>query len=525
MIMIKPEQHTVYLAVPGRNFCWGTVTGVAKSTSKHVALPFNGGFGFSGTEDFNVLWTDAQNLFEQGRVTHFAMLHGDITPDAGQYWLDVLLEEMDRLGASLVSAISPIKDGRGLTSSGICDMSDPWRPFRRFTVREVFAELPETFDNVGAGYPDRPLLHNTGLWVCDLRRPEFRAVREDGTLDLYFAFPTRAVRDADGKWVHQRESEDWHFSRDLWLRGVRDTYITSKVRLQHHGGMTWGTHQPWGTFEDGDENTEDKWRAELLEKPLALAQILQFELGSDCNLGDGHLACPNRDPDRWARLDTGRELDDDTIVSCAVRAYGELGFTGLVGWAYYNEPLLQADRMFRLMERIKADAPMARFILWTNGTLVPEDCAAFADFEQIVLSGYNADSRRGLDRLTAEGIAARWIEYPLLDNRLVRLDPDDADAPCFRPFVEFVLDAYGNTHFCCYDWRGEGTWGNVHASDFAELARRWRDMLPKIAGARMVDDAPAVCRECGHRWSKYQQHDAKIVNRARNWRAGLCSEP
>ena len=518
------EQHKVYLAVPGKHLCWGTVTGVCNSTRKHQAIPFNGGFGFSGVEDFNILWTDAHNMVESGEITHFAMLHGDIQPDSSQMWLDVLLDELDARQATLVSAVAPIKDHRGVTSSGIADLADPWKPFRRFTMREVF-RFPETFNNADVGYPDRPLLHNTGLWVCDLRKPCFRAAGEDGGLDLYFRFPTRATRGPSGKWVHQRQSEDWLFSRDLWNRGVRDTWITRKVRLIHKGEAGWGTYQPWGTFLDGDQDTVEKWRPELEGLPLRLLQMLEFELGRECNLGPAHPECPNLHPERFARLDSSRELDDETIVGCAVEAYNRLGFTGLVGWIYYNEPLLQADRMFALMGRIKAAAPAARFILWTNGMLIPEEVGPYRQFEQIIVSEYNSQSRRGFDRLAAKGIAAKIVENAQLDDRLVRLEPYDPTSPCLRPFVELIVDAYGNTHLCCYDWRGEGTLGNVYKRPFAEIAADWRRQLPAIAGHNMTHEAPAVCRACGHRWQKYQSHDDGIVARARRFRERLAKEP
>ena len=515
---MESEKHKIYLAVPGKQLCWGTVTGVCNSTRQHEATPYNGGFGFSGAEDFNILWTDARNLMEEGKVTHFAMLHGDIAPDPSQMWLDVLLDEMDARRATLVSVVAPIKDGRGVTSTGIADLNDPWKPFRRFTMHEVF-RLPETFNNVDAGYPDRPLLHNTGLWVCDLRKPCFRAVGEDGGLDLYFQFPTRAVRDAEGKWAHRRQSEDWLFSRDLWNRGVRDTWATRRVRLIHEGKAGWGTYNPWGSFTNGDEDTAEKWRPEREALPLHTLQMLEFELGTGCNLAAVHAACPINSPLRYAALDTRAALDDETIVECAVRAYRELGFSGLVGWVYYNEPLLEAARMFRLMRAVRDRAPAARFILWTNGTLIPEACEEYAAFEQIVVSAYTAEGRRGCTRLTAKGVQARVCDNPALDGRLTYVAPSDPTAPCLRPFVELIVDAYGNTHLCCYDWHGRSTLGNVLSADFGDVARRWRECLPKIAGPHMADDAPAACRACGYRWDKYQLHDEGIVAACRRFRA------
>ena len=518
------EQFSIYLAVPGTSICWGTVTGVINSTRAHRTTPYNAGYGFSGVEDFNILWADAHNLYEAGAITHFAMLHGDITPAPDQFWLDILLEEMVARNATLVSAVSPIKDGRGVSSTGIADLDDPWKPFRRFTMREIHA-MPPTFDNVAAGYPDRPLLHNTGMWVCDLRKPVFHAANERGELDLYFEFPTSASRGADGKWSHRRQSEDWVFSRDLWLRGVRDTYVTSRIHLEHHGEVRYRSSYAWGSYIDGDEDTAEKWRPEKEALPLRLVQLLEFELGTGCNLGGDHSKCPNCHIDCRA-FECSHTLDDDTIVRLAVEAYRDLGFTGLIGWAYYNEPLLCEQRMFVLMERIKAEAPAARFILWTNGMLIPEDCEQYRQFSQIVISGYNDEGRRGHEWLAAKGINARLADNPALDDRLLDLEPADPTAPCLRPFTEFIIDNYGNTYLCCYDWRGRATFGNVLAdgADFAAIAQRWRDQLPSIAGPCMTDDAPDACRKCGHRWDHYQPHDDGIVERARRWRAKLEEE-
>jgi len=495
------------------------MTGIVGSTSKHEAIPRNAGFGFSGVEDFNMLWADAHNEYEDGNITHFAMLHGDITPDPSVKWLDVLIEEMERNNAALVSTVSPIKDGRGVTSSGICDLDDPWMPWRRFTIREVLNELPETFNNVQAGYPDRPLLHNTCLWVADLRWPVFHRTNEAGELDMYFAFPTRASRDEDGRWRHQRQSEDWLFSRDLWERGIRDTYITSRVKLIHTGHHSWGTYTPHGTYVDGDEDTAYKWRAELDVKPLRPLQMIQFELGTRCNLSSCHEKCPNLSPKRYASLDASMEMSDETIVTTAVEAYEKHGFTGMIGWICYNEPLLQMKRMFTLMREIKWRVPTAQFILWTNGTLVPEDCTRFQQFRQIVVSNYGPQSEKGFKRLEAAGVDATLVDAPL-DDRLVGIppQPEHERMACLRPFVELIFDNFGNSHICCYDWQGKGTLGNIHTTPLEKIAASWRQMLPDVCGQEMSDEAPGVCKQCGFRWDKYQQHDEAIVQRARRLR-------
>ena len=78
---------------------------------------------------FNSLWCTA---LKRG-VTHFAMLHADIRPDRN--WLDVMLAELQRTGADLVSVVTPIKDARGLTSTGIGHPEIPWSVYLAYDTR------------------------------------------------------------------------------------------------------------------------------------------------------------------------------------------------------------------------------------------------------------------------------------------------------------------------------------------------------------------------------------------------------
>lgn len=478
--------------------------------------------------NFNTLWCHALNQAEFGLVTHFAMLHGDIVPE--QNWLDVLFDECERLDAHLVSAVSPIKTEHGLSSTGI---DRPWMGgfgARRLSMHELYT-MPETFsfdDTVTAGLNPNgsALLINTGCWIADLRKPLWWRTNAAGELIFHFTVNDRIIRNSRGDLSNQAESEDWFFSRRLAEHGAK-YYCTRKVALSHIGPTRFVNTRAWGTQKvDGLQSRDLTGEPEVhdnsdIEKPLAVVQLLQFELGGGCNLVDQHPQCPSGNGRRWADLPLGGLMDDDTIVRSAVSAYRDLGFTGMVGWAYYNEPTLQADRMFCLMERIKAEVPEARFLLWTNGTMIPEECEAYRDFAHIIITGYGERSQCGADRLVAKGIDCEYRRNPRLDNRLEDVVPADQDAPCLRPFVEFVIDAYGNTHLCCYDWQGHGTWGNLQIDNIGTLARRWRRQLPEIVGDRMTCNAPDACRACGHRWNTYQVHDVEIAARARVYRASL----
>lgn len=252
------QKYRVLVGPPGPNFSWGTVRGLlALSAGKHEVKLINSGNGF---DDFDSIWTTAMNEGEAGRITHVAMLHLDIVPmaeDGAPVWLDILIDEMDRLGLDYISAVSPLKDGRGLTSSGIGDPINHWTPWRRFTVKDTF-RFPETFtaEDVGAG--GRYLLHNSGCWVADMRKPIWYQPTPAGEAPAYFAFPERVYRDPlTGKWTHSRESEDWFFSRCLASMGAK-TAITRKVKLKHLGRVGYPNSEPWGEWEH-DWATAKNW--------------------------------------------------------------------------------------------------------------------------------------------------------------------------------------------------------------------------------------------------------------------------
>ena len=190
---------------------------------------------------FNLLWSQALNARDGGEATHFAMLHDDVLPAAG--WLDALLHELEWLEADVVSAVVPIKDGRGLTSTAL-ESGDPWNP-RRLTLREVF-EREETFTEDG-------LLVNTGCWVCDLRRPWCERV--------WFKQQDRLVK-KDGKWWAETISEDWDFSRQVRALGGT-LYATRKVQLDHDR-PEFTNKYPWGAWA-----TDENHAPNVPEKPAA----------------------------------------------------------------------------------------------------------------------------------------------------------------------------------------------------------------------------------------------------------------
>lgn len=160
---------------------------------------------------FNQLYVNA--VRSRPGVTHFAMVHADIVPEAR--WLDKMLRLMRAHEADILSAVAPIKDGSGDTSTAFDLPGGP----RRLPLAEIHEAYDPTFTA-----PD--LLVNTGLMLVDLSWP--------GADKVWFAIQDKIVwGTSDGPHVGVLP-EDWHFSRMARERGAR-IWATREVALTHYG--------------------------------------------------------------------------------------------------------------------------------------------------------------------------------------------------------------------------------------------------------------------------------------------------
>lgn len=222
------------------------------------------------TKTFNDLWCSALNARKFG-VTHFAMIHDDITPE--HHWLDILMDELVRLDADVVGAVSPIKTSAGWTSIAMSQSdADPWFR-RRLTMHEVY-RLPETFDAADVkehlGF-DGQLLMNTGLWVGRLDRPWCEQV----CFDVY----NRIVK-RDGEWHAEAISEDWLFGSWLNRLGAK-VYVTRKATLMHDGTATYTTDHAWG-----EQQTDEVYETIARRKKDAESQVHPELSGEGCGVSE-----------------------------------------------------------------------------------------------------------------------------------------------------------------------------------------------------------------------------------------------
>lgn len=189
------------------------------------------------TGNMNGVWVQTLNMNRKTPVAYFAMQHTDIEPE--EFWLDKLIAELEAKQLDVLGVVAPIKDARGVTSTALArDDGDTWRVHGRLTMHEVWRRLPETFTSEDVG---RPLLINTGLWVCKFR--------EEWAQHIFFTVNDRIMIDPKtGDYHAQIEPEDWFVSRLYHELGLR-VGCTRKVRLEHRGTMAFTNEIPWGQNE------------------------------------------------------------------------------------------------------------------------------------------------------------------------------------------------------------------------------------------------------------------------------------
>jgi predicted O-methyltransferase YrrM len=121
-----------------------------------------------------------------------------------------------------------------MTSIALHHDDDNWEVECRLSMHDIF-ELPETFTSEDLG---RPLLLNTGCWVCKFDMAWARKVHFEINDRIVFDKPMNRYR-------VQNESEDWYFSRLLHELGLK-IGCTRKVKVHHQGDIVFTNEAPWG---------------------------------------------------------------------------------------------------------------------------------------------------------------------------------------------------------------------------------------------------------------------------------------
>jgi hypothetical protein len=236
----KPSQPYVFVAVPSRGTLAPGVLTATHQMAQRTPVFTLATHGCSLlTMSFNQMWADALNARDKG-ITHFFMHHDDLWAE-DKWWLDTMYDQLQASGADILSAVVPIKDERGLSSTAL--YHPPTNKIKRVTMTDAM-NLPTTFTAADCGYPECVLLPNTGFWICDFTKPWVE--------EICFTIRDRIFKDpVDGLWKAQCFSEDWHFGIQAFKLGLR-VCATTAVKIRHRGVYDYTNAEAWGTVKDDE---------------------------------------------------------------------------------------------------------------------------------------------------------------------------------------------------------------------------------------------------------------------------------
>lgn len=191
---------------------------------------------------FNSIFCVALN--NRDRFKWFLLCHADVLP-CGNEVINRMIRIAEDLQADALSAVIPIKDDKGLTSTGLQWVTPECvARRRRLTLSELYA-LPETFGakelaelfKVVHSYW---LLFNTGLLLLRLSHPAIERM----------SFSTMATirKNEAGLFVPLVNPEDWSFSQQASVNGLR-CFATRAIEVRHLGEQEYSNAPGFGSWE------------------------------------------------------------------------------------------------------------------------------------------------------------------------------------------------------------------------------------------------------------------------------------
>lgn len=236
---------------------------------------------------------------------------------------------------------------------------------------------------------------------------------------------------------------------------------------------------------------------------LSETSLLSFEVTKFCNMMKEHDKCPvncreykNRD----------FHLDEKSIVNTIKEAI-KMGFSGLVAFHYYNEPLLEKELILRIINQV----PEARYLLWTNALLLNrkvEENDFLLKFSKVNITCYNVEDMPFFTDLSNYYGNIEIFDWEL-DDRLEIYEKDkDNNLSCKRPLFEIPIDYHGNIHLCCMDWKNEYQIGNIFIDSFTNIikGKKYQNLLKECQGRRFSENCPVICKKCDKFWVSYPKY-------------------
>lgn len=227
---MTPNRSIVFLALPNYgSYEPQSIFTILGASRNHQLRMFAHTSSFL-VDSFNTCWCEMLNATN---VQYFVMLHADVHTTGP--WVDTLIQEMETHDLDVISAVLPLKDGKGITSTAILQKDDI---VHRLTLQEV-QQLPPTFTiiDVEATLPyTGTFLVNTGMWVAKVGdwMKEFNGFRAQSQI-IY--------DEPKGQFLTVGSAEDWDFSVWCAEKNLR-VGATSVIKAGHVGKTSWPNFLP-----------------------------------------------------------------------------------------------------------------------------------------------------------------------------------------------------------------------------------------------------------------------------------------
>lgn len=236
---------------------------------------------------------------------------------------------------------------------------------------------------------------------------------------------------------------------------------------------------------------------------LLETSLLSFEVTPFCNLMKEHKECP---VNFRTYNNTEYSLNENSIVETIKEAIN-LGFTGLVSFHYYNEPLLEKDLIIRVMKLV----PEARYMIWTNGLLLDrrvDNNEFLRKFAKVNITCYDPKDMPFFKDLDVYYGNIEIFDWEL-DDRMFIYDKEIINVlSCKRPLFEVPIDYHGNIRLCCMDWKNEYHIGNIFIDGFSNIMQSdsYANLLSMCRKRMWNDKCPEICKNCDKVWVSYPKY-------------------
>ncbi len=220
-------------------------------------------------------------------------------------------------------------------------------------------------------------------------------------------------------------------------------------------------------------------------------QRISFEISNTCNYTSIHPECP-------VSCYNHSKILDKKIIFKVIDELKELNYSGYIAFHRYNEPMINKERLYSILEYINKALPNAKMAILTNGSYLNQEELNTLERHNVwsvSVSAYSKKEYIRLKRLTSK--IKYSIFYSVLDSRLsiYEKDPLDLKLPCYATIRDITINCYGQLALCCFDWNNQVTFGNLKEQSLTEIlnSSHFLDAHKNLTTGNRTFD---VCRRC-----------------------------